>query len=158
MSYHNTTLHVMLFTKITLQVATLRSLRWNTTPAVTISNTLTETYQISISQCYTRHTSRNLCYTMTPAVIISNTRAETYQISISQRLTRYVYNVIYITARHVQRLSQILAQKHIKYRHHTSCITLFMLRHDKCYDYFKYSRWNISNIDIAMLRGPITIM
>ena len=87
---------------------------------------------------------------MTPAVIISNTRAETYNISISQRLTRYVYNVIYITARHVQRLSQILAQKHIKYRHHTSCITLFMLRHDMWSDYFKYSRKNISNIDIAV--------
>ena len=57
---------------------------------MTISNTPTETYQISISQRYTRHSSRNLYYSTTPAVTIPNSRAETYQISISQRLTRYV--------------------------------------------------------------------
>ena len=76
-------------TKITLQVTTLRSLRWNRKPAVTISNIPTETYQISISQRFTRHASRNVCYTTTPAVTISNTRAEAFQISISQRYTRH---------------------------------------------------------------------
>ena len=56
---------------------------------MTISNIPTETYQISISQRFTRHASRNVCYTTTPAVTISNTRAEAFQISISQRYTRY---------------------------------------------------------------------
>ena len=49
-----------------------------------------QTYQISISQRYTRQSSRYLYYSTTPAVTISNSRAETYQISISQHLTRYV--------------------------------------------------------------------
>ena len=51
---------------------------YDTTCAVTNSNTRAETYQISISQRQTRHVSRYLCYTTTSVVIISNTRKETY--------------------------------------------------------------------------------
>ena len=61
-----------------------------------------------------------------------------------------MYNANYVTARHVQWLFQILAHKHTKYRYPNASRVMYSIicvaaRH------FLHSRWNISNVDIAML-------
>ena len=109
-----------------------------------------------------RHVAQKLRYRSRHYVVYVETRHLQWQFQMPPQkhikyryhnATHAIHHVIYVTPWHQQWLFQILALKHIKYRYHNAShvmyITLFILRHDMCRDYLKYSHKNISNIGIT---------